>query len=359
MKNKQVITMITLIIAIVGLSIGFAAFSNTLNISSSASVTPDANTFDVVFSSSSNSVATNSVVPTLNAAATSANINTTNATISGRTISNLSAEFTAPGQSVTYSGNLYVYNAGQLQAQLAGIVFNEAEENYGSYKKCTAATKDSNNQDIPLSEQATQSLVDAACTGIDISVVVGSSSASPEDLDKTLGNQIINSREGLPVSITISYNGAYVDGPMDVKIGSIQITATSAINSSLVNVNPWKNRGLTSSYVQFDKSYTAQNPIMPLNSITINHDGSLNLGGEIKSSDYIDGNIPSGIKVGSNYIIIYDSNNIAFEFINGQIIAHFALPEYTSFEDILDHDFAPQLISNNPSKTNVYVVSQE
>ena len=238
MRNKQVITMVALIIAIVGLSIGFAAFSNTLNISSSASVNPDASTFDVVFSSSSSGVATNSIVPTLNAAAQAANINTTNAIIDGRTLSNLSAEFTESGQSITYSGNLYVYNAGQLQAQLTGIVFNEAEENYGSYKKCTAATKDSNNEDIPLGEQATQSLVDAACAGIDISVTIGNSeNVTPASPDKTLGYQLIGAGLSLPVSITISYNGAYVDGPMDVKIGSIQITATSAVNESLIPVS--------------------------------------------------------------------------------------------------------------------------
>ena len=55
-------------------------------------------------------MATVAVVPTKNAAATSANIAVTNGTISGSSLSNLSAEFTAPGQSITYS--LHAYNAG-------------------------------------------------------------------------------------------------------------------------------------------------------------------------------------------------------------------------------------------------------
>ena len=41
MRRNQSVTIAALIIAIVGLSIGFAAFSNTLTIRSSATVTPD------------------------------------------------------------------------------------------------------------------------------------------------------------------------------------------------------------------------------------------------------------------------------------------------------------------------------
>ena len=55
MRNKQGITIAALIVAIIGLSIGFAAFANTLTISSSASVTPDSSNFRVVFSKVSSS----------------------------------------------------------------------------------------------------------------------------------------------------------------------------------------------------------------------------------------------------------------------------------------------------------------
>ena len=170
MRNKQGLTIAALIIAIVGLSIGFAAFSNTLTISSSASVNPSENTFNVVFSKSSNSISTTSLQPTLNAAATSANISTTNTTLDGRTLSNLSAAFTAPGQSVTYSTELYVYSAGQLQAQLTGITFNNATNaTVGeTYKHCYAKTTN-----VSAAEQATPTLVEDACEGISIKVTVG------------------------------------------------------------------------------------------------------------------------------------------------------------------------------------------
>ena len=115
MKNKKGITIAALIIAIVGLSIGFAAFSNTLTISSSASVNPDTTSMNVVFSSSSSSAETALIQSTKNINDV-ANFTSTNATITGadyRTLNNVSAAFTAPGQNVTY--NLYVYNAGSYK----------------------------------------------------------------------------------------------------------------------------------------------------------------------------------------------------------------------------------------------------
>ena len=44
-RGSRVIAIIALIVAVLGLTIGFAAFSSTLNISSSANVKPNAETF--------------------------------------------------------------------------------------------------------------------------------------------------------------------------------------------------------------------------------------------------------------------------------------------------------------------------
>jgi hypothetical protein len=55
-RNSKVIAIVALCIGVVGLSLGFAAFSNTLTISSSATVAPDASTFNVDFSAVDNDV---------------------------------------------------------------------------------------------------------------------------------------------------------------------------------------------------------------------------------------------------------------------------------------------------------------
>ena len=51
-RSAKIIAIVALCIAIVGLSIGFAAFSSNLTISSSANVKPDPSSFDVNFSTS-------------------------------------------------------------------------------------------------------------------------------------------------------------------------------------------------------------------------------------------------------------------------------------------------------------------
>ena len=308
MKNKQGITIAALIIAIVGLSIGFAAFSNTLNISSSATVTPDENTFNVVFSSSSSGVATDSVVPAKNTAASEANISTTNGTISGRSLTNLSAEFTAPGQSVTYETNLYVYNAGQLQAQLTGIVFNNAtgfeQGETATYKRCVASQVQNEG------EEATPSLVEAACNGISISVTVGTANdVTPSTTgDKAaLNYQMLGAGESLPVSVTISYadGSAYVDGPMEVSFGRIDINATSAIDPTqeVVPVNYWVEEGLTSPNVVFNKTYQKISGYADSapDTIVLNSTGTFVAEGDVianVSTNY------SGVDIGTNYLLV-------------------------------------------------------
>ncbi len=49
-RQTKVITIVALVVAVFGISLGFAAFSNILTISSSATVKPDALSFSVRFS---------------------------------------------------------------------------------------------------------------------------------------------------------------------------------------------------------------------------------------------------------------------------------------------------------------------
>ena len=122
-RGNQVMAIAALFIAVIGLSLGFAAFSNTLTIKSSATVTPDASVFDVNLSSAAATTATDAIVPVKTHtgeeyAAGSYNathFTATNATITNEAlptngggttnakIENLSVNFTEPGQTVTYS----------------------------------------------------------------------------------------------------------------------------------------------------------------------------------------------------------------------------------------------------------------
>jgi len=227
MKNKQGITIAALIIAIVGLSIGFAAFSNTLNISSTASVNPDASNLKVVFANNTdvNNLNTNPVQvfsASTGASGTPGTIN--NEAQNGPALTGLKASFTQPGQSVVYKLN--VVNAGKLKAYLTDIVFGTTG-NPAKTVLCTVATKDSNNQDIPVANQATDTLVQSACNGISISVKIGELDA--KTASGSLNNLELNVAGYKEVIITISYasGSAYVDGPMNVAFGDIEINAAS------------------------------------------------------------------------------------------------------------------------------------
>ena len=207
-KGYKVVAIFALILGVVGVTLGYAAFSSTLTISSSAEVTPDSSTFNVDFSTSSSSVVTDPVVPTLSPAS---GFTATNGTIDNTTdpvITGLKATFTEPGQSATYS--FYSYNAGQYLAYLNSIVFDGT-------KTCTAKTG------------TTQALVDSACTGITLSVQVGSEAATTTSV-ASISNHTLAKATGEAVVVTISYEAgsALADGDFDVTLPDIVLTYDSA-----------------------------------------------------------------------------------------------------------------------------------
>lgn len=205
-------TIIILVVAILCLSVGFSAFSTALNISSSANVSPDATTFSVVFSSSDSALETNPINPKKSPesiVATPATINNA----SEPTISNLSATFTEPGQSVTY--NFYTRNTGEYDAFLKGITFQNVQSQSAT-KVCTA------------SPGTTDSLVQAACNDIQISIKVGNESEATATTNNITGHSLLQGSSE-PVTVKIEYlsNGARADGDFSVSFGDISLNYSS------------------------------------------------------------------------------------------------------------------------------------
>ena len=104
-RTYQVIAIVALVIGVCALTVGFAAFTTNLTISSHAEVSPGSSVLDVVFSTSNSSAVTGSVVGT--ASGTSGASGAT-ATLTNTTVTGIQANFTEPGQKVTY--DFYVYN---------------------------------------------------------------------------------------------------------------------------------------------------------------------------------------------------------------------------------------------------------
>ncbi len=220
-RDLKLVLVTVLAVGIVGLSIGFAAFSNVLRINSSANVSPDEHSFNVDFSSSESAVEENDIVATMSSTAlTDYNpavpMSATNAKINNDTdptISNLSATFNAPGQKAVY--NFYAYNKGELDAYLKSIVYANVS-GQTSNKVCTAG------------QGTTDALVQKACEGIVVKVKVGSEAETTSGLASITNHQLIKSASE-PVTVTIEYlaNSAVADGDFTVSFGDISLNYSS------------------------------------------------------------------------------------------------------------------------------------
>lgn len=213
-RNSKIIVIIALIIGIAGLSLGFAAFSNNLTISSSANVSPNADTFKVLFSSSETALETAKIT---GVASSQTGVTTGEATIvnTGTTpkITGLSAGFTNPGENVMYT--FYAYNSGEYEAFLKSITYGTVTG--GKTKVCTAV--DSTN--------TSQTLVDKACNDISLTVKVGNITVT--DTEESI-NQSLAKKSFVPIVITIAYanNGNRADGDFTVSFGDVTLSYASA-----------------------------------------------------------------------------------------------------------------------------------
>ena len=211
-RSTKIIAIAALLVGVVGLSLGFAAFSNTLTISSSAEVSPDDTTFNVDFSAtSSGEVSTAPVTPVL----TPANVTgftATDGTIdnsSDPTITGLHATFTEPGQKAVYTFS--AKNIGEYIAYLKSITFaNVSGES--STKVCTPGTG------------TTAALVNAACEDITLSIKVGDEAVTTGSV-ASITNHSLAIGANDPIIVTIEYatGGHRADGDFTVAFGDITL----------------------------------------------------------------------------------------------------------------------------------------
>ena len=196
-RKKQVMTLSILVVAVLVISIGFAAFSARLRVNSSATVTPNASDFKVVFSSSENAFEINPVKASPSNMGDDATI--TNTPVP--TISGLMAKTSAPGDSVTYT--FYVRNEGKFEAFLNSV----------SYGGKICAPGDGTNVEM----------ANKACDSINATVSVGSVTTSETKTDIT--GESLKPGESKQVTVTLSYdsNGARANGPFAVQFGDISM----------------------------------------------------------------------------------------------------------------------------------------
>ena len=216
-RKHKLLMIIALVVGIASLSIGFAAFSATLNISSSASVTPNSDSFSVKFSTNKNSLVVDEVVPS----SISSGITASNGIIKNNynpTITNLSANFNNPGQYVEYT--FYARNEGEYTAYLNNI-------NFIGNKTCTGDT------------ETTDSLVQSACDDITITAVIGETTYS--ETTPITGHALTSSTgEQIKVRLEYDINGDYVDGDFSIIFPDITLVYSTIDDSSIQPTVPKK-----------------------------------------------------------------------------------------------------------------------
>ena len=210
-RRKRKYMLFVLMLGVLTMSIGFSAFSSELVIASSASVKPDSSAFRVIFSSSGTQVLTDKITGTATGNATAGSATIENGGDTPR-ISDLTATFTGPGETVKYE--FYVYNSGAYVAYLRDIVFKNVDGESSS-KVCTAIDNSSVNA----------TLMQNACNDINVSIDVGSTTSVLGTTNNIRGRSLEKGvYEKVVVTITYTNNENRSDGDFKVEFGDIGLT---------------------------------------------------------------------------------------------------------------------------------------
>ncbi|MBQ9071697.1 MAG: hypothetical protein IJY25_00875 [Bacilli bacterium] len=213
LDKYTIMVIIALLLAVSGLTFGFAAISRYVVIQSNTKVKYNEYDFKVNFSSHPNSVVENVIVPTTYPKDVKATYGYIDNRGDDSVIRNLSAEFSAPGQSATYQ--FYIVNSGKYASYLKSINFNNVDGK-SSNKICEATG---------ITDQAT---VDKACEGIKISVKLGKENPTYSTI-KNINNHILRKDSYEPILVTIEYDedALVANGDFNVKFGDIVIKYSS------------------------------------------------------------------------------------------------------------------------------------
>ncbi len=217
-RKVKIIIMITLMVAITAMSLGFAAFSATLNISSSASVSPNSDDFKVVLSPDVDRYYDWDFDAWLDGETINGAI-LSPGSLSWGYVSNINAAFSKPNQSVIYT--FYIHNIGEYDAYLKSVnISNVSEKN--TWKSCAASTTDST--------KATDSLVQAACTGIDLSIKINDVNYAVNE--GNLAGVKLAKGDVATAVLTISYveGSSLADGPFNVTFGDLSLEFSTVDN---------------------------------------------------------------------------------------------------------------------------------
>lgn len=225
-RQMKLLSIVALVVAIIGMTLGFAAFSTTLSISSSATVTPSSedfkiNVYGVKDQQSVSEIINNNYqfddvyLSSTNGVAFANNADSAVATInnSTHTISGLKALFDNNIGDVSYI--FVIKNEGKYDAYLPTTKHIQDSGYFWQYdpeKLCTP------------SDDASLDLVNDACNGIWGTAFIWDTTT--DGVAKySLENYLTIPAGGVEYLVVhFEYNGPFADGPFNVEFDDIQLT---------------------------------------------------------------------------------------------------------------------------------------
>lgn len=210
-RDSKIIAIIALIVGVVGLSIGFAAFTQTLRIENVQAEVKPSNSLNVHFPTSGTLSATGS-----DAGATGSEI-TLN---SGTLITGLKAYFQKTGQYITYTTN--IYNDSSYPAYLRSITFSK-----NGTATCSPFSASTNPN------PASESTISAACGNMKMYVTINGLVSNITTNQTNISGKSIPAGSNVSVTVKIAYEGSNIpDGDFQTDFGNIQFDFSSEDYSS-------------------------------------------------------------------------------------------------------------------------------
>ena len=234
-KTGRIIAIVALFVAVVGLSLGFAAFTTSLTIDTAANVTSNSSNWNVGFSVDGTNIADVSTAST-KAANESGNpgvLDVKKYTISQNTNATLS---TTAGSSVSY--NLSILNKGSIPAYLDSVNFDNVTISCSNVAAGSSRVIEGTaNAGTSTNGGNGTTISNADCAkmfGVTLSIDSTDYTSTPANPTGT-----ITAGGSAPVVLTVAYKGtadanavaATLDGDIVVTIGTISVVYTSTNNS--------------------------------------------------------------------------------------------------------------------------------
>lgn len=215
-RRSKSLLILGLSVLLLGTTLGFAAFSSNLSISSNAMVTPNEADFKLLVSGSETDSNVNVVSPEVVGGAIAEDITIINE--KGSSSTSINVNFTEPGQSVTYQ--FYLHNVGKYDAFLKSIIFKNVVDS-NSKKICNVAEN----------SEATLELVNKACEYIEISADLNNGSRflnfKDDMIFETLKLVKGNVSSG-KINILYPEGSAVADGEFNVQFGDIELNYSTS-----------------------------------------------------------------------------------------------------------------------------------